>query len=83
MQVIQDEAEKLMKRRIVMDYFKNIYEPIDLKDQTSHEKYLRDVLKATGTLIHGEGDIPHVEMELLRKWREERESGIPCDVGFD
>lgn len=61
---LQSEAEKHLKRRIVMDYFKDAYQPMDLTDTTNVDKYLRDVLKATGALINGEGDIVHVELEL-------------------
>lgn len=54
-----------------------------MQDPTEVDIYLRDVLKATGTLIHGEGDINHVEAELHRKWREEKDSGIPSEIGFN
>jgi hypothetical protein len=75
LKILQAEAEKQLKRRIIMDYFKDSYQPIDVTDPTYVDKYLRDVLKATGALIQGEGDIMHVELELQRKWREERETG--------
>lgn len=66
-----------------MDYFRGLYAPVELQSPLEHEMYLKDVLKATGIIIHGEGDIPHVEMELHRKWREERESGAKNEVGFN
>jgi len=30
-----------------------------------HEKFLRDVLRAIGVIIHGEGDVQHVESTLI------------------
>lgn len=78
-----------MKKRIVLDYFRDLYKPIEVDEQKEqHEKFLKEVLKATGYIIHGEGDIQHVEMDLARKWREEREAtgtaaALNADIGFD
>ena len=57
---LQQEAEEAMKKRIIQDYFKNIYEPLDTAVPDTHQEYIRMIFRAVAELIQGEGDVNYV-----------------------
>lgn len=74
-----------MKKRIIQDYFKNIYEPLDTAVPDTHQEYIRMILRAVAELIQGEGDVNYVQEEFNNRWQKLQEAGeIPENhIGFD
>jgi hypothetical protein len=72
MYILQIQAEREMKTRIVRDYFKNLYSSLEFtqEDITINEDFIRQVLNAIEALIRGEGDVEWVEKISQERWLE-------------